>query len=100
MIKSNTDLVRVSLMLPAELVQWISEEVSRGYASSRSEFVRVILQKALLSERVRDQKRLIGGKTVKAIEKDYLAGAISTTWLDSLTDEERAEVARIFDTLS
>lgn len=99
--KSDLDLVRVSLMLPAELLAWLDGEVKRGRASSRSEIVRVIVQKARLAEKIRAQagERRIGLKTLTEIKKDYLSGTLSADWLDSLTEEEKAYLARVFDDL-
>lgn len=99
--KSDLDLVRVSLMLPAELVAWLDAEVKRGRASSRSEVVRVIVQKARLAEKMRAQagERRIGLRTITEIKKDYMAGRLAPEWLDGLTEEEQAYLAKVFDDL-
>lgn len=99
--KSDLDLVRVSLMLPAELLAWLDAEVKRGRASSRSEVVRVIVQKARLAEKIRTQsgERRIGLRTITEIKKDYMAGRLAPEWLDGLTEEEQAYLAKVFDDL-
>ena len=99
--KSDLGLVRVSLMLPAELVTWLDDQVKRGRASSRSELVRVVVQKARLAEKIRTQagERRIGLKTLTEIKKDYLAGRLSPEWIDGLTEEEQAYLAKVFDDL-
>ena len=102
MNKSGMDLMRVSLMLPKDSVAFIDAEVQKGFAKSRSEYVRVLVQKDRISKRMRvrsGEGRRIGSKTAQEIQGDYMDGTLDQQWLDALNEEDRQEVIKLLDEL-
>ena len=96
--KSGLDLVRVSLMLPREDVDWIDAEVSAGRASSRAALVRKAVSQMQL--RVMQKKPngvdMIGGIPLDDIRRDWDTGDVDDVWMDSLSDRDRMRLINLF----
>lgn len=101
--KSPLDLVRVSLMLPSEMMSWV-DMIAEMEGTNRSAVVRDALQQFRLSEALKKTTRysnsMIGGVTLDEIAADYKAGQLDDTWMDSLSPDEKLKLIKYLESLN
>lgn len=101
--KSPLNLVRVSLMLPSEMMSWV-DMIAEMEGTNRSAVVRDALQQFRLSEALKkkanNSNSRIGGITLSDISSNYKAGTLDKVWMDSLSSDEKLRLIKHLESLA